>query len=88
MTDLQITEFKKLEPADAVEKLTAYLADNPTDTDALTLRGTRHWSLGHRADAINDYLAALQIDPECKAKQALQAVNDILDYYNKDLYNP
>lgn len=81
-------EIKALEPAEAVRRLDEYLKENPKDTDALTLRGMRHWSLGHRADAINDYLAAIKIDPNCSAKQALQATNDILDYYNKDLYNP
>ena len=38
--------------------------------------------------AINDYLEAIRINPDSKARQALQATNDILDYYNKDLYNP
>lgn len=88
MTDKLQTEIKTLSPEDAIKRLTEYLQSSPEDTDALTLRGMRHWSLGHRSEAINDYLAAITIDPECKAKQALQATNDILDYYNKDLYNP
>ena len=64
------------------------MSTNPGDDGALTLRGLKYWSLGRRADAINDYLAALEINPESKAKQAMQATYDILDYYNKDLYNP
>ncbi|MDE5552416.1 MAG: hypothetical protein K2I91_04365 [Muribaculaceae bacterium] len=88
MTEELLTTIKALPPADAIERLTEYLQSSPEDTDALTLRGMRHWSMGHRSEAINDYLAAISIDPDCKAKQALQATNDILDYYNKDLYNP
>ena len=88
MTDQEQKEIKALEPAEAVARLDIYLKENPKDTDALTLRGMRHWGLGHRAEAINDYLAALEIDPACKAREALQATNDILNYYNKDLYNP
>ena len=48
----------------------------------------KYWSCGNRALAINDYLAAIKINPESKAVQALKATNEILDYYNKDLYNP
>lgn len=81
-------KIREMTPEAAVEYLTEFIADNPSDTDALTMRGIRYWSLGKRAEAINDYLAAIKIDPECSAKQALQATNDILDYYNKDLYNP
>lgn len=73
---------------DAIEFLTKYLEENPESTDALTLRGMKHFGAGRRSAAINDYLAALRIDPECKAKLALQSANSILDYYNKDLYNP
>ena len=88
MTDQEQKEIKALEPAEAVARLDIYLKENPKDTDALTLRGMRHWSLGHRAEAINDYLAAIRINPESRAREALKAANEILDYRNKDLYNP
>lgn len=81
-------EMKGMTPEEAVAHLSVYLKENPRDDGALTLRGIKYWSLGRRADAINDYLAALEINPESKAKQAMQATYDILDYYNKDLYNP
>ncbi len=81
-------EIKKLDADAAVKRLDAYLAEHTDDTDALTMRGIRHWSMQHRSEAINDWLAAIKLDPECKAKQALKAAYDILDFYNKDLYNP
>ena len=37
--------------------------------------------------AINNYLEALNINPDSPAKQALEIANDILDFYNKDMYN-
>ncbi|MEZ3519513.1 MAG: tetratricopeptide repeat protein [Muribaculaceae bacterium] len=78
-----------LDADEAIALITEYLASNPTDPEALTLRGMRHFGAGHRAKAIGDYLEALRIDPENKnASQALQYANSILDYYNKDLYNP
>lgn len=88
MKEEDISRIKALDATDAVTQLTEYLTGHPDDTDALTLRGMRHWSLGHRADAINDYLAAIKIDPTCKAREAMKATYEILDYYNKDLYNP
>lgn len=74
--------------ADAIVIINEYLAQNPRDDEALTLRGMKYWSLGQRANAINDYLAAIRINPESKAKMMLKASNEILDFYNKDLFNP
>lgn len=75
-------------PDDGIPMLTEYIAANPGDDEALTLRGMRYWSRGDRASAINDYLAAIRINPDSRARMALKATNEILDYYNKDLYNP
>lgn len=41
-----------------------------------------------RSLAINDYLAAIRLNPSSRANEALKAANEILDYRNKDLYNP
>ena len=76
---------------EAVKVLTEYIDTHP-DADnldeVLTLRGMKYWGLQNRSAAINDYLAAIRLNPESRAVQALKAANDILDYYNKDLYNP
>ena len=37
--------------------------------------------------AINNYLDALHLNPDSPARQALEIANDILDFYNKDMYN-
>lgn len=76
-------------PADGgIALLSEYIVENPEDDEARTVRGMRYWSLGKHAKAIEDYLAAIRINPDSRAKMALKATNDILDYYNKDLYNP
>lgn len=75
----------------AVEVLTAFIADHPDDPrldEVYTMRGMKNWGLQRRKDAIDDYLAAIRLNPSSKAVQALKATNEILDYYNKDLYNP
>lgn len=73
---------------EAVARLTDFIAANPDSDEAYTLRGMRHWGAGRRALAINDYLAAIRINPHSPAAKALEAANSILDYRNKDLYNP
>lgn len=88
-----ITEIKSYlanggNTCDAISMLSDIINADSTNEEAFIERGLLHWGGGNRAAAINDYLAAIAINPESKARQALQATNDILDYYNKDLYNP
>ncbi len=71
-----------------IEALTQYLREHPEDDEALTLRGMRHWGRGDRASAINDYLAAIRINPDSRARLAIRATHELLDYFNPDLYNP
>lgn len=43
---------------------------------------------GNWQQAINNYLEALKLNPDSPAAGALEIANDILAFYNKDLYNP
>ncbi len=43
---------------------------------------------GHWQAAINNYLQALELDPDSPAVAAKQMLDDILNYYHKDAYNP
>lgn len=83
--------IRGLSGLEAVKVLDRFIEDNPDSPEldeAYTMRGMKHWGLQNRSAAINDYLAAIRINPESRAVMALKAANDILDYYNKDLYNP
>lgn len=71
-----------------LQALSERIAANADDDAALIERGRLYWALGKRSDAINDYLAAQRINPDGDAKQLLKATYEILDFYNKDLYNP
>lgn len=76
---------------EAVRELTKFIEANPDSPEldeAYTIRGMKYWGMQKRSAAINDYLAAIRLNPNSRATQALKATNDILDYYNKDLYNP
>ena len=77
--------------SEAVSFLTEYIARNPEAPgldEVYTLRGMKNWGMQNRKAAIDDYLAAIKLNPESKAVQALKATNDILDFYDKNLYNP
>lgn len=80
--------MNRLSSGERLDVLTRHLAAHPDDEDALIERGRLYWALNKRSCAINDYLAAQRLNPEGKATQLLKATNEILDYYNKDLYNP
>lgn len=88
-----IAELKnnmKLAPSfeDAIKIVSDFITRNPDNDEAYTIRGMKYWGAGMRALAINDYLKAISINPDSKANMALKASNEILDYRNKDLYNP
>jgi tetratricopeptide (TPR) repeat protein len=43
---------------------------------------------GKWAEAINCYIRAIELDPDSPAVEAKRMLEDILAYYNKDMYNP
>lgn len=81
-------KISQLLPLEAVAYLSTYIETHPEDDEAYTLRGMKYWSLNLRKEAINDYLTAININPQSSARMALDYANSILDYYNKDLLNP
>ena len=85
--DMTLDDIRNMMPQEAIPLLDEYISSHEED-EAYTLRGIKHWALGKHALAIKDYLSAIRINPESKAKQALESANAILDYYNKDLLNP
>lgn len=88
MADIALEELKNMLPAEAIPALDEFISLHPSSDEALTLRGLKHWALGHRALAIKDYHAAIAINPDSDARNALALANSILDFYNKDLLNP
>ncbi len=43
---------------------------------------------GNWQEAINNYIAAIELDPSSPAVEAKKMLDDILAYYCKDMYNP
>lgn len=71
-----------------IRTLSELIAADSGDEESLIVRGRLYWALGMRKEAINDYLAAQRLNPTGKAAELLKASYAILDFYNKDLYNP
>lgn len=51
-------------------------------------RGNYFRRVGNYQEAMNDYLEAIDLDPNSPAVQAKEMLDDIMNYYCKDLYNP
>ena len=51
-------------------------------------RGNAYRRQGNWQMALNNYLEAIALDPESPAVQAKEMLDDILNFYHKDYYNP
>lgn len=82
-------QIKLMDADRAIAVISDFIAANPDSADAYVMRGLKHFGRGAHALAINDFLKALEIQPDSiAAKTALDSANSILDFYNKDLFNP
>ena len=43
---------------------------------------------GNWQEALNNYINAIELDPDSPAVEAKKMLDDILNYYCKDIYNP
>ncbi len=90
MTGLEAIEKILVEGGtdEAIRLLDEYVALTPEPSDrAYYLLGNAHRKKGDWQKAINNYLEAMAINPESPAANAYAIANEILDFYNKDMYN-
>lgn len=59
-----------------------------SDAAAFYEQGNAYRKQGNWQEAINSYLKAIELDPESPAVEAKQMLDDIMNYYHKDYYNP
>ena len=50
--------------------------------------GNEYWRNGDWQNAINNYLEAIALDPNSPAVEAKEMLENILNFYHKDAYNP
>ena len=56
--------------------------------NAYYLRGNAYRQQGNVRLALNSYLESMELDPDGPAAEAYRHVQELLDFYNKDYYNP
>ncbi|WP_294585706.1 tetratricopeptide repeat protein [uncultured Bacteroides sp.] len=61
--------------------------DFPGKDEAYYLRGNAYRKKGNWQQALNNYQYAIDLNPEGPALHAHQMVMDILNFYNKDMFN-
>lgn len=72
----------------AIQRLDIYLQQASASKDeAYYLRGNAYRKLGNWQQALNNYQYAIDLNPNGPAQQAYNMVIDILNFYNKDMYN-
>ena len=59
-----------------------------TLANALYLRGNAYRQQGNVRMALNSYLESMELDPDGPAAEAYRHIQELLDFYNKDYYNP
>lgn len=67
---------------DQINELDAHLAAHPDDAGAIYRRGSLHWKLGHRAQALTDFNASAALDPDGPGTAAADNALAILNFYN------
>ena len=55
---------------------------------AYYLRGNAYRQQGNVRMALNSYLESMALDPDGPAAEAYRHIQELLDFYNKDYYNP
>ena len=63
-------------------------ASRETLATAYYLRGNAYRQNGNVRMALNSYLESMELDPDGPAAEAYRHIQELLDYYNKDYYNP
>lgn len=81
--------FEKHELPEALNLVNEYLSGDKDNVDAMLLKARIQYKLQRWGDAMNEYHAVLDIDPDNKeAKSGLEMAKSILGYFTPDMFNP
>ena len=87
-----MNQIKKLlredKTSQAIEELNNFISTHPDcDDEPYCLLGNAWRKQGNWQFALNNYLEAIDRNPESPAVEAKRMVMDILEFYNKDMFN-
>ncbi len=83
-----LTESKSDQVIAAVDQLATTGTNRAVMAQAYYLRGNAYRQLGNMRQALNSYLESMELDPDGPAAQAYRTIQEILNFYDHDLYNP
>lgn len=72
---------------EAIRLLDEYIEKAPSSDEAYYLRGNAYRKKGDIRLALNNYLTAMELNPNGPSKQAHDALMRIMNFYHKDMYN-
>lgn len=72
---------------EAIRLLDEYIQDHENSDEAYYQRGNAYRKKGDMRQALNNYLRAIEINPQSPAVQAHNMLIDILNFYDKNRYN-
>lgn len=67
--------------------LQSYVASHPDCDEAYFLLGNAYRRNERWGDAMNAYQQAMDLNPESPAQLAYRSIVEVLDFYNKDMFN-
>ena len=86
-----LMKIKQMIQEDELNTALSYLNDliqcQPDNDEAYYLLGNIYRKQGNWQMALNNYLEAIERNPDSPAVHARQMLMDILEFYNKDMYN-
>ena len=92
MEEKRLSEIKKLidlgEVSKAIDNLTQLISTETDNKDKIYyLKGNAYRKIGDWQGALNNYQYAIEVNPNSPAKHARKMIIEVLDFYNKDMFN-
>jgi len=75
------------ETDEAISLLIDFMDKNPSSDEAFFLLGNAYRKKENWELALNNYRQTMDLNPDSPAKYAYKMVIDILNFYNKDMFN-
>lgn len=81
--------FEKNDLTSSLEAISRYIVQDKENEEALLLRARIQYKMQRWGDAMNDYYAVLEINPQNQeAKSGVEMAKSILGYFTPDMFNP
>lgn len=71
---------------EALRFLNGEIEVDGTDDELYYTRGNVHYKSGNWKAAMEDYMEAVSLNPDSPAGEAIKMAQQVLDFYNKDIY--